>query len=592
MTYFLKKFTIATSLVLACSIAIGQSKNETFFLKKSLGLSSTPDSSAGVFGAKGMESARSSLVPTQLANPVAAQIEGGTSAKTGSTDVFGANLFSGAFAKQGAGRFNPDYAVMAGDRIQLRLWGGFDFDGVVEVDPKGNIFLPHVGPVQVQGVRNDELQKVVEVSIRKIFRANTYSYASLAAAQPVRVFVGGFVNRPGLYNGTSMDSLLSYLDQAGGIDTERGSFLNVQVKRGDRVRATIHLYEFLLQGRIPLVQLAEGDVIFVLPRQSTVKVGGLVANAKRFEFSNERRTVADLIHVAKPKPSSTHVRVVSNSGHLTNTEYYPISQANQIELNNGDELDFTADRKPGTITVRVEGEHQSAQEYVLPYGARLGELMGKIQYSERSEADKPQLFRQTVKERQKQLLNVSVKTLEASVLTARSGTATEATLRTEEANLIMKWVERAKQVEPLGQVVIAKADQRNSLLLENGDVIRIHAKDGLVLIGGEVLFPNAVAFDRKYDVDDYIKVAGGYTQNADTSRIVVAHRDGSFEESKRADIVPGDEILVLPKVDVKSREIAKDLMMMLYQIALAAKVALAFRLPSARRSRRRARSPA
>ncbi|OGQ58579.1 MAG: polysialic acid transporter [Deltaproteobacteria bacterium RIFCSPLOWO2_02_FULL_53_8] len=490
------------------------------------------------------------------------------------SEVFGANLFTGAFAKEGPGRFNPDYAIMVGDRIQLRLWGGFEFEGIVEVDPKGNIFLPHVGPVQILGARNDDLQKTVETAVRRIFRANVYSYASLAAAQPVRVFVGGFVSRPGLYNGTSMDSLLSYLDQAGGIDTERGSFLSVQVKRGDRIRATVNLYDFLLQGRIPLVQLAEGDVIFVLPRQSTVKVSGLVANAKRFEFSSERRTVADLIRVAKPKPSSTHVRVVRNSGDVTNTEYFPISQASQIELMNGDELDFTADKKPGTITVRVEGEHLSAQEYVLPYGARLGELMGNIQYSERSDSEKPQLFRLSVKERQKQMLAVSLKTLESTVLSARSGTNTEATLRTEEANLIMNWVERAKQIEPGGQVVISKSEQRNDLLLENGDIIRIHAKDGLVLIGGEVLFPNAVAFDKKYDLDQYIKVAGGYTQNADTSRIIVAHRDGSFEEGKRADIVAGDEVLVLPKVDVKSREIAKDLMQMVYQIAIAARVVI------------------
>ncbi len=65
---------------------------------------------------------------------------------------------------------------------------------------------------------------MVESFVRKVFRANVYSYASLAAAQPVRVFVSGYVHRPGLYNGTSMDSLLHYLDQAGGIDPERGSF--------------------------------------------------------------------------------------------------------------------------------------------------------------------------------------------------------------------------------------------------------------------------------------------------------------------------------------------------------------------------------
>lgn len=568
----LKKLLLACSLCIALPVAMAQS-SDPFALRKSLGLKQLPaqGSKAGAYTVSGKPAP---ATPQEPALPKGVPTVSRDHAANLTSEVFGANLFTGAFAKEGPGRFNPDYAIMVGDRIQLRLWGGFEFEGIVEVDPKGNIFLPHVGPVQILGARNDDLQKTVETAVRRIFRANVYSYASLAAAQPVRVFVGGFVSRPGLYNGTSMDSLLSYLDQAGGIDTERGSFLSVQVKRGDRIRATVNLYDFLLQGRIPLVQLAEGDVIFVLPRQSTVKVSGLVANAKRFEFSSERRTVADLIRVAKPKPSSTHVRVVRNSGDVTNTEYFPISQASQIELMNGDELDFTADKKPGTITVRVEGEHLSAQEYVLPYGARLGELMGNIQYSERSDSEKPQLFRLSVKERQKQMLAVSLKTLESTVLSARSGTNTEATLRTEEANLIMNWVERAKQIEPGGQVVISKSEQRNDLLLENGDIIRIHAKDGLVLIGGEVLFPNAVAFDKKYDLDQYIKVAGGYTQNADTSRIIVAHRDGSFEEGKRADIVAGDEVLVLPKVDVKSREIAKDLMQMVYQIAIAARVVI------------------
>ncbi len=576
MTTGFKKLLFLCGLCVAVPMAVAQS-TDPFLLKKSLGLSEIPaaGANAGAYSVRDRAGASTGSQPApamrqeKSATPVAQD-----HAANAASDVFGANLFTGAFAKEGPGRFNPDYAVMAGDRIQIRLWGGFEFEGIVEVDPKGNVFLPHVGPVQVMGVRNDDLQKTVETSVRRIFRANVYSYASLAVAQPVRVFVGGFVGRPGLYNGTSMDSLLSYLDQAGGIDPERGSFLNVQVKRGDRIRATVNLHDFLLEGRIPLVQLAEGDVIFVLPRQSTVKVSGLVANAKRFEFSSERRTVADLIKIAKPKPSSTHVRVVRNSGDVTNTEYFPISQASRIELMNGDELDFTADKKPGTITVRVEGEHQSAQEYVLPYGARLGELMGHIQYSDRSDSEKPQLFRLSIKERQKQMLAVSLKTLEASVLSARSGTNAEATLRTEEANLILKWVERAKQIEPGGQVVISKAAQRNDLLLENGDIIRIPAKDGLVLIGGEVLFPNAVAFDERYDLDDFIKVAGGYTQNADTSRVVVAHRDGSFEEGKQANIVAGDEILVLPKVDVKSREIAKDLMTMVYQIAIAARVVI------------------
>jgi protein involved in polysaccharide export with SLBB domain len=503
------------------------------------------------------------------------------------SDVFGANLFTGAFARQGVTQFNPDYAITVGDQIQVRLWGAFNFDAALKVDPKGNIFLPNAGPVQVMGVHNKDLQHLVESAVGKVFRSNVSSYASLAAAQPVRVFVGGFVNRPGLYSGTSMDSLLHYLDQAGGIDPDRGSFLAVQVKRGQQVRATANLYDFLLKGTMPLVQLADGDVIFVAPRQNTVKVSGLAANAKRFEFTDSARSVADLIQTAKPRATATHVRVVRNTGSVRNTEYYPLADAAQVALENGDELEFTSDKKPGTITVRVEGEHLSAQEYVLPYGTRMAELIKNIEFSERSDQASLQLFRQSIKERQKQMLQTSLKSLEVAALTARSGTSDEARLRKEEAELLLQWVDRAKKIEPSGQVVIAQAETRNNLLLENGDVIRVPILDGLVLVSGEVLFPNAIAFDKALSLDDYIRRGGGYTQNADSARIIVARRDGSFTEAggdkgffslgngnSNTAVRAGDEILVLPKIDVKSRQIWKDLTQIIYQIAVSAKVVL------------------
>jgi protein involved in polysaccharide export with SLBB domain len=500
------------------------------------------------------------------------------------SNVFGAQLFTGTFAREGATQFNPDYAVAVGDAIQVRLWGGYEFDAALVVDPKGNVFLPHVGPVQLLGVRNQDIQRVVESAVAQVYRANVYSYASLAAAQPVRVFVSGFVNRPGLYNGTSMDSLLHYLDQAGGIDLERGSFLGVQVKRGNTVRAEVSLYDFLLDGRMPLVQLADGDVIFVSPRRNTLKVSGLAQNAKRFEFSTPTVDMAVLEKFAKPLPQTTHVRVVRNTGSISNVQYYAREEATGVVLSDGDELVFTADRKPGTITVRVEGEHQSAQEYVLPYGARLGELIGRINYSERSDSESLQLFRLSVQDRQRQMLQTTLNSLETAALTARSGTSDEAVLRKQEAELLLQWIDRARRVEPLGQVLIANARQRDELLLENGDVLRIPTRDGLVLVSGEVLFPNAIAFDDSFGVEDYVKGAGGYTQDSDAARVVLAHRDGSFDDVSGVgffgqggggvEIRPGDEILVLPKIDVKSRQIMKDLTQILYQIAISAKVVL------------------
>ena len=140
---------------------------------------------------------------------------------------------------------------------------------------------------------------------------------------------------------------------------------------------------------------------------------------------------------------------------------------------------------------------------------------------------------------------------------------------------MLQWVERARKIEPIGQVVIAQAKERDTLLLENGDVFRVPSKDGLVLVTGEVLFPNAITHEERFEVEDYIKKAGGYTQTADTSRILVAHRDGTFQLAEDTAVVrSGDEILVLPKVDTKPRQFWKDIVQIVFQLALAAKVVL------------------
>ncbi|MCO4865187.1 polysaccharide export protein [Cupriavidus sp. WGlv3] len=491
------------------------------------------------------------------------------------SDAFGAQLFTGAFSRDSASVFNPSHVISVGDRIQLRIWNGYNVDTVLTVDAGGNIVLPEIGPFRVQGITNGNLQTAVGNALRRVFASKVSIYASLLAAQPVRVYVTGAVRRPGMYDGTSSDSVLRYLDQAGGIDPDRGSFLDVAIKRGNQTLEVVNLYDFLLKGDLTSRQLNNGDVIFVQSRKKTVKVSGLAENAKRFEFLGEQARLDQIVRLAKPLPEATNVRVVRNTGTVRNVEYFPISQGNQIDLRNGDEIEFTADKRPGTITVRVEGEHTGPQEYVLPYGSRMGQLLSQVHFTQESDSESIQLFRQSVKARQKTLLGTTLKSLESSVLTARSGTAEEAQLRKEEAALVLQWVERAKKIEPSGQTLIAKSTTRNDLLLENGDILRVPVKDGLVLVSGEVLFPNAVAYDKSLDLDDFIQQAGGFSQNADTSRIIIAHRDGSFSDGKKDDAVKaGDEIMVLPKVDFKTRQFAKDVFQILYQIAISAKVVL------------------
>jgi protein involved in polysaccharide export with SLBB domain len=496
-------------------------------------------------------------------------------AANAASDMFGAQLFTGTFSNGPAAAFNDDHVVAIGDRIRLRLWGAFEFDDVLTVDRQGNLLLPHGGPLQVAGVAQRALQPTIAQALRHVYTQRVSVYVDLQAAQPVRVFVTGFVRRPGMYSGTAADSVLRYLDEAGGVDPERGTYIGVEIKRGSVLRARIDLYDFLLDGVAPSVALRDGDVIFVGPQHASVRARGTVTNARRFEFRGELMSLSALAAAAKPGPSATHARITRNARALRDVEYLPLTGAASVALADGDEVEFTSDKRPGTITVRVEGEHDGQREYVLPYGTRLGALLAQVPLNARSAPDTVQLFRTSLKLRQKAQLDTALRALEASVLTARSGTEEEARLRNDEAKLVLQWIERARAIEPIGQAVVGQGAVRDVLLLENGDLVRIPSADGLVLVGGEVLFPTALAAVPGYDVDDYIARAGGFAQRADRARVVVAHRDGTFSDGKRTPrIAAGDEILVLPRPDFKTRQFAKDVFQVVYQLALTTKIAL------------------
>ncbi len=486
--------------------------------------------------------------------------------------VFGSNLFRGAFSQVQFSGFNPEYQIAVGDLIKLRMWGAFNLDATLAVDPQGNIFIPNVGPVNVIGVRNGDLNALVEARIKKVYRANTGVYASLEAAQPVKVYVTGYVHKPGLYGGLSSDSVLYYLDKAGGIDADRGSFLDIAVQRQGQARAHFDLYKFLLEGRIDPLQLRDGDTVVVGPRRHTVTVSGEVLNPFQFETRSARLPAAEVLALAKPKPNATHLSIVRKRGAERRGEYYGLAELGGVVLEDGDEVTVTADKSPGTILVRVEGAHLGEHALVLPYGARLKDALARIKAAPQANAAAAQLFRKSVAERQKVMLDASLRGLEATVLTARSETSEEALLRAKEAELVMQFVARARQVQPKGQVLLAGNSQSGEALLEDGDVINIPERSHLVMVHGEVLFPNAIVHEAKMDADDYIRQAGGYTQQADKSRVIVMHQDGRFAVDADARPLPGDEIMVLPKVQGKRIEITRAVSQIIYQIAVAAKV--------------------
>lgn len=485
--------------------------------------------------------------------------------------AFGSQMFSGRFGTVSYSGFNPDYQVAIGDQISVRLWGAVMYDSIQPVDAQGNVFVPNVGPIKVQGVRNGDLTSQVEAQVKRTYRANVNAYATLVTAQPVKVYVTGYVRAPGLYPGLSSDSVLYYLDRAGGIDPDRGSFLSVQVMRGQQVRQTVDLYKFLFTGRIEEMQLHDGDTIVVAPRRASIPVYGMVSDPYQFEISGNTIRAKDLMAMAHPLPTTTHLSVVRSIGLERRSYYYPINQIDDVTLEAGDEVTVTADLYPTTILVHVNGAQMGEHNFVLPYGARIKDLMPRLTPSPTANLDAVQLYRLAVAAKQKESLDNTLNALQTAALTARNSTLTEAQARQVESQMIMSFIDRSRSAVPKGQVIMASKAEADSTLLQDGDTLNIPEQTNLVSVSGEVQLPNTLVWSSGRETSDYVALVGGFTQRADRSRVILMRQNGAVAPHG-AIPEPGDEIMVLPVIETKYIEVASGITSILYQLAISAKV--------------------
>jgi protein involved in polysaccharide export with SLBB domain len=503
-------------------------------------------------------------------------------ASTATVPVFGQNLFQGSFTAKSQPYYNPKYRVAIGDTINLRIWGSFELVMDVSVDNQGNIFIPKVGTVDVGGVTNQRLIEIIEAKVHEKYNQRLYVYANVAGFQPVWVFVTGNVNKPGLYQGMASDSVLQFIDKAKGINLEYGSFRNITIVRNNKPIKHVDLYDFLTAGRMDLFQFHDGDSVLVGDIKHRVTVTGDVKRPFRFEFSKSVVDIHGLLSLAIPNPSATNMTLTrwmpDNSKILRS---YALDQLDDLIVLGGDAIDIYADNNDNAIITSVTGEHDGLHTLLLPKGVTLTDLLDKVEFTKLSDIDSIQLFRKSVAEKQKQLLLAKLQELESLVLTTSSISKDEALMRSQEAKSILTFIDRAKKVEPKGQVVIHNKDSMNEIYLEEGDQVFIPRKTNVVLVQGEVNFPGAHTHLRKSNVEEYIALSGDFSERANKNRVLLIKQNGSVVkiESKsklsRVSVDKGDSILVLPKLEGKSIQITKDITQILYQIAVGAGVILA-----------------
>ncbi|HEX7035952.1 MAG TPA: polysaccharide biosynthesis/export family protein [Pseudomonadales bacterium] len=526
---------------------------------------------------------RAELLPDELEAPSAIDWRTGTygpvrpeaARENPALRPFGANLWNGGFRGPRASGLNPNYRILPGDRVTLRTWGAVEMNTVLPVDAQGNIFVPSVGPVPVLGATSEELDARVKAAIREVYTDNLSVYTNLQGVQPVAVFVTGFVESPGRYAGNPRDSVLYFLDQASGITDASGSYRNVRVLRDGTPIAEVDLYDFLREGILPRPQFQDGDTIVVGARGPVVAVEGDVAEPFHYELTGGSLSGADLLELADLKPGVTHalLRGVRDDGPIS--LYLTLADFRDAAIQAGDEVLFSADQRPDTIVVQVEGSFEGPSRFAVPKDATLMQLLDSIPVDPRlADLESISIRRVSVAERQRQSLEDSLRRLETTYLGASSATAEEASIRATEAKLIQDFVKRARQVQPTGRMVVAKNGRITDIRLQDGDVITIPERSDSLLISGEVLIPQAVVYTEDQRLRDYIERAGGFTERADRSRVLIVRRNGEVVPARGAELRAGDEILVLPEAPVKNLQLASTLAQIVYQIAIATNVAI------------------
>lgn len=485
---------------------------------------------------------------------------------------FGANLFMGNFMRSREDGLNPEYIIMPGDHVALNVWGAVEVNEVFVVDGQGNIFIPQVGPVRLAGVKNGNLTDVVRQGLSRVYTRYFDVYTNLITAKPVSVFVTGGVARPGRYAGIPSDSTLFFLDQAGGIDPEFGSYRDIQILRGGQPIARIDLYEFILGGSIADPQFKDGDTILVRQRGPVVEMQGSVASPALLEFKKEKVNGAEALSMIPKAARATEVTVAGIRKGVPISRTLTVAEFRNFHLEDGDQILLRDDGRAGSILVNLEGEHEGPSVLAVQRGARLVDVLHHVAVNRSlANLDGIHLRRASVAQAQKDAIDDALFRLERSALLALSDSDGETNIRVKEADLVQNFVERARNVQPLGRVVTARGDKQLNILLEEGDTIVIPRKTNIVRVSGEVFMAQAVMYTPGTDVEYYVKQAGGYTDRANEGRVVI-HRPNAqvIMGDLNTVVYPGDEILVPPKVDTKTTQLVLDITQIVYQVAVGA----------------------
>lgn len=412
-------------------------------------------------------------------------------------DIFGRDLFSSKNLT-----FQPNinlptpenYQLGAGDEIIVDIWGNSELTFRQKISPEGNINVPNIGPIFLNGMQIKEASVRIRKAFSRIYsdlsssNPGTFIKISLGNIRSIQVNIMGEVVLPGTYTLSSFASVFHALYSAGGIN-DIGSLRDIKVYRNGKVVSDIDIYEYLLKGNNSEdITLREGDIVKVEPYKKRVQIVGVVKRPMIYEMK-ESETLVTLIEYAGGFESSAYKKNVrlTRKG-VSELKVYTVESVdfNSFVLKDGDAV--AVDNILGKYENRVEisGAIFRPGAYAIESGIK------------------------TLKE----LINMAEGPKEDAFLS-------RALLYRENADLstTVESIDLTKLLS--GEIPDIALRKNDRLYIPSINELR---DELFVTLAGEVKRPNNYPYAKNMSIEDLILQGGGLLESASRARIDVSRR--------------------------------------------------------------------
>jgi protein involved in polysaccharide export with SLBB domain len=429
-----------------------------------------------------------------------------------------------------------DYVLGPGDQVAISTSGEANLSWTLTVTPEGTLLIPTVGVVPVRGLNLEEAEEVVEGHVLQYYR-NIDLALTLAGVQGFKVFVVGAVVDPG-------PRLASAATRVSELVPPRR---NIFVQRSNGDTLLVDVVRFRQTGDLaynPTVR--SGDVIVVRQVDQGILVQGRVFFPGLYEY-REGETLAELLRVAngyRDFPVDAH-DVVHVNRFVSQEERELLTFRREEALGPRGQAfalqPFDAIFVPRVGNFRVlpmatvDGEVRYPGTFpIRPDTTTIRELVEMAGgFTEEASLAMAELRRQPVGETEEGL--EALEEVPAEFLTDE-----------ERRILSIRRSANATSVVIDLEDVHDDVESGYDVPLRDGDVLTVPEHRAGVTVLGAVLNPGIIRFAPRREVDDYVRLAGGYTDKADKGDVVVVKgkTETILERDEIALVESGDSIIV------------------------------------------------